>query len=121
MRKLGIISGTYYVLLTTLLIIVYIMLNRTLRKNFSNQAAKEILNSVNMFFGVLVVSYTLRTAFLFFQGHYYLFIKKYFVRMELELCVWPLFDFLAIIPIFLIHYKNYSYKKYQTPIARTSS
>jgi hypothetical protein len=31
--------------------------------------------------------------------------------MELEVCVWPIFDLLALIPVIMIHHKNFSFKK----------
>jgi hypothetical protein len=110
MYRLGKISGSYYGILSLALIIAYAKLNCSLRRRFSNDVSGGVMRSLNTLFGVLVVSYVLRTVFLFMQGTYHFYIKSWAARFELELIVWPVFDFLCFIPIFLMHHKNFSYK-----------
>jgi len=43
MRILGIISGTFYVLLTTLLIMAFVMLRRTIKQALTESGAKATL------------------------------------------------------------------------------
>lgn len=44
------------------------------------------------------------------QGEYQSLITSQFVRQETEYILWPLFDFLVIVPILLMHRKNFGYQ-----------
>ena len=70
MKILGIISGIFYSVLTACLIGSYIVLHRSLRNKFKGQQVGDLSKSINLMFFVLVTSFTLRTIFLFFEGHY---------------------------------------------------
>ena len=65
MQILGDISGSYYGVLSVTLIATYAKLNLSLKNQFSEQARGYILSNVRVLFGVLVVSYVLRTIYLF--------------------------------------------------------
>ncbi len=58
-------------------------------------------------FGVLVTSYVVRTVFLYMQGHFTLVVKSMHWRTELEYVTWTLFDLMAIVPILMMHRKNF--------------
>jgi hypothetical protein len=107
MSKLGKISGSYYGILSIALIATYAKLNYSLKRRF-NDVSGVIMRSINILFGVLVVSYVIRTIFLYCQGSFHKYIKSYMWRFELELVFWPVFDFLCFVPIFLMHRKNFS-------------
>lgn len=107
---LGWISGSFYTLLTLCLIATYVVLNKQLKQIFDSSVSKEVFKSINLLFGVLVASYTLRTLYSYFEGHYRQVIKSKFGRLEGELILWPLFDFMCLIPILLMHRKNFNYK-----------
>ena len=66
MQRLGWVSGTYYTILTLSLVIIYVMLNQQLKRILSRSISTEVLKTINLLFGVLVVSYVLRTIFLYF-------------------------------------------------------
>ena len=120
MEVLGWITGTLYTILTLCLITTYIVLNKQLNQIFDKSTSREVFKSINMLFGVLVASYTLRTLFLYFQGHYRLVIHQKFVRLEGELILWPLFDFMCLIPILLMHRKNFGYKPAELEVKNIS-
>lgn len=65
MQILGDISGSYYGVLSVTLIATFAKLNLSLKNQFSEQARGYILSNVRVLFGVLVVSYVLRTIYLF--------------------------------------------------------
>lgn len=66
MQRLGWVSGTYYTILTLSLVVIYVMLNKQLKRILSQSISTEVLKTVNLLFGVLVVSYIFRTIFLYF-------------------------------------------------------
>jgi len=76
MTRLGKFSGSYYGILSLALILAYAKLNRSLRRKFSNDGPNVVMSSLNTLFGVLVISYVLRTVFLFMQGSYHYFIES---------------------------------------------
>ena len=76
MTRLGKFSGSYYGILSLALIITYAKLNCSLRRRFSNDVSNVVMRSLNTLFGVLVVSYVLRTVYLFMQGSYHTFIQS---------------------------------------------
>ena len=65
MQSLGKVSGSYYGILSFALIITYARLNYALKRKLSNDASGGVIRSLNTLFGVLVVSYVLRTVYLF--------------------------------------------------------
>lgn len=76
MTRLGKFSGSYYGILSLALIFTYAKLNCSLRRRFSNDVSNVVMRSLNTLFGVLVVSYVLRTVYLFMQGSYHTFIQS---------------------------------------------
>lgn len=66
MTRLGWISGTLYTILALSLITTYVVLNQQLSQILDRSTSKEVFKSINLLFGVLVVSYTLRTLFSYF-------------------------------------------------------
>jgi hypothetical protein len=121
METLGKLSGSYYGILSLSLVITYVKLNLALKSGFSHEVSDIILKSLNILFGVLVVSYVLRTIFLYLQGTFHTFIKSYDVRFELELLLWPIFDFMCFVPIFIMQRKNYTVRTVLEPGLVTSS
>ena len=75
MKILGIVSGVFYSVLTVCLIGSYIVLHQSLRSKFKGHHIGELSKSINLMFLVLVTSFTMRTIFLFFEGHYFFFIQ----------------------------------------------
>lgn len=59
----------------------------------------------------MVTSYILRTLFLYGEGNYRNIIKSSDLRLELQFVLWPIFDFLAIVPVLLMHHKNFKLQK----------
>ena len=66
MTRLGWISGTLYTILALSLITTYVVLNQQLSQILDRSTSKEVFKSINLLFGVLVASYTLRTLFSYF-------------------------------------------------------
>ena len=75
MVMMGGISGFFYSLLTILLIVSFYYLNRALKKRFQSEEMNQLSRAINTLFLVLVISFTLRTFFLFGEGHYETFVK----------------------------------------------
>lgn len=67
---MGVMSGIFYSILTIMLIIAYYKLNKTLKKRFQSEEKEQFSRVINILFLVLVISFTLRTLFLFGEGHY---------------------------------------------------
>lgn len=44
------------------------------------------------------------------QGKYQTLVTSQFARQESEYILWPIFDFLVIVPILLMHRKNFGYQ-----------
>jgi hypothetical protein len=109
LQILGIVSGVFYTVLTVGLIGSYIGLNRSLKRKFKSEQIRELSMSINLMFLLLVTSFTLRTIFLFFEGHYYLFVEQMFWRNELQQILWPCFDLMALCPILFMHQKNFGH------------
>ena len=107
MRLLGGIGGFFYALLTLTLILSFVKLNKSMRKRFLNAELRNLSKSINLLFLVLVVSFTLRTLFLLFEGRYQFIIHQQYWRLQLQLILWPFFDFLALCPILVMHHKNF--------------
>ena len=66
MTRLGWISGTLYTILALSLITTYVVLNQQLSQILDRSTSKEVFKSINLLFGVIVASYTLRTLFSYF-------------------------------------------------------
>lgn len=107
MKLLGGIGGFFYALLTLTLILSFIKLNKSMKKRFLNVELINLSKSIHLLFLVLVVSFTLRTIFLLFEGHYQYFVYQEYWRLQLQLVLWPFFDFLALCPILVMHHKNF--------------
>lgn len=90
----------------------YVLLRRTVKKTIIvAEEARKIMKSIRLMFGFFVLSYALRTIVLMIQGQTYKIIKSKFARQELELVLWSLFDLLSLLPVLIIHNKNFSLKK----------
>lgn len=112
MDKLGNVGTVYYVLLTLSLTSCYFFLRRTVKKTIIIvEEARKIMKSIRLMFGFFVLSYALRTIVLIIQGQTYKIVKSKFARQELEIILWSLFDLLSILPVLIIHNKNFSLKK----------
>ena len=83
MIMMGVISGLFYSLLTILMIVSYYYLNRALKKRFQSDEMNQLSKVINILFFVLVLSFTLRTFFLFGEGRYQTFVQQEFWRLQL--------------------------------------
>ena len=83
MIMMGVISGFFYSLLTILMVVSYYYLNRALKKRFQSDEMNQLSRAINILFFVLVLSFTLRTFFLFGEGNYQTFIHQEFWRLQL--------------------------------------
>ena len=83
MIMMGVISGLFYSLLTILMIVSYYYLNRALKKRFQSDEMNQLSKAINILFFVLVLSFTLRTFFLFGEGRYQTFVQQEFWRLQL--------------------------------------
>ena len=81
MIMMGGISGFFYSLLTVLLVLSYYYLNRALKKRFQSEEMNQLSKAINILFFVLVLSFALRTFFLFGEGHYETLVKQEFWRL----------------------------------------
>jgi hypothetical protein len=112
MKIFGWISGTFYSLLMVGLVFNYILFNRALTKVLGESyQVSEVSREALILFAVMVTSYILRTLFLYGQGNYRTIIGSWNIRIELQLVLWPIFDFLAIGPVLLMHHKNFAIAK----------
>ena len=111
MKVLGGVGGFFYALLTLTLILSFIKLNKSMKKRFHNVELINLSRSINLLFFVLVVSFTLRTFFLLFEGRYQYIVHQEYWRLQLQLILWPFFDFLALCPILVMHHKNFGARR----------
>ena len=70
MEIMGSISGIFYSVLTISLVASFVLLSRALKNRFQSEEMIQLSKSINFLFLVLVISFTLRTLFLFGEGHY---------------------------------------------------
>ena len=108
MNFFGWVTATYFCVLTLVLIVSFVILLRSMNK-FTHATVSTLKKSITYLFGLLVLSYTLRSAILLGEGHYG-FVQVW-SRQELQLFLWPILDFTTLIPILLMHYQNFSLKK----------
>ena len=81
MVMMGGIGGFFYSLLTIFLVISFYYLNRALKKRFQSEDMNQLSKAINSLFLVLVISFALRTIFLFGEGHYETLVKQEFWRL----------------------------------------
>jgi len=106
MRKLGWVSGSYYTLLTVSLICSQCRLAKALKELIGQESA--IYKDIKSLFFILCFGYTARTIFFYGQGSYSEFVNSQLVRIELEYVLLAVFDSLILLPILLMHQKNFS-------------
>lgn len=70
MEIMGSISGIFYSVLTISLVASFVLLNRALKNRFQSEEMIQLSKAINFLFLVLVISFALRTLFLFGEGHY---------------------------------------------------
>ena len=79
----------------------FIRFNLALNRVYEGTQVHPVTNFARWLFMVMVSGYTLpailRVA-----------IRSQYLKVELELVSWPIFDFLAIIPNLLMHYQNFT-------------
>jgi len=80
---LGVTGGFFYSLLTILMVVSYYYLNRALKKRFQSDELNQLSRAINILFFMLVLSFTLRTLYLFGEGNYSKEIHKEFWRIQL--------------------------------------
>lgn len=97
LRILAWISGTYYLVVAASWITQFIRFNIALRKVFEGTQIHPVSNFARWLFLVMVSGYTLPAIMR-------VVIRNDYLKVELELVSWPVFDFLAIIPNLLLHY-----------------
>ena len=98
----GSLTATYFCVLTLVLIVSFVILIRAMNK-FAHATMSTLKKSISYLFGLLVLSYTLRSVILLGEGHYG-FVQA-FARQELQLFFWPTLDLMTLIPILLMHHQ----------------
>lgn len=111
MTILGVTAGTLYSVLTVLMIVAYVLVYKQLQATLAgHNQMQEVSRNITTLFFITLVAYILRTLFLYGQGQYYRFIKSQFLRLELEMTVWSILDFMTIVPNLILHWRNFRKK-----------
>lgn len=77
MSKLGYTSGSYYTVLTILLIFFYYKLHSALLTQLQGQyESTSLFKSIQSYFLLMAMGYIVRTLFLYGQGQYHKFIHS---------------------------------------------
>lgn len=81
-------------------IVQFVRFNLALNRVFEGTKVNPVSNVARWLFFVMVMGYAVPTVIR-------IFVNSEYLKVELELVSWPIFDFLAITPNLILHLKSF--------------